>query len=327
MTSVGPDGASYSLANASLLLSWTSEAGVQSQTLPLTNAAGVQSAVLPAGVFTATLLGGTDAQVGYTLNRIADGGPTTVPAALLDPQPYTFTIAPGTTTNLALHFSVASVGAVTFSAGALAASLSTEAGTYPVSQGKLAGPLAFTSSAITGTPGASVAGLVALDDGGTTEPIYWITFLLTSPFAMQVNRACANIWTNVADPTAGLDPSVVNLSNLLNDTLVEQAGTLCFYDADDPTYPGQFVLQATTVHAPFYTAGAFGSNPGTATFSFSLAGTPATPIFSNGVLSLGLTNQPMALKPLAFSSSVTVADGGVAKASGTTGSVTLQMLP
>jgi hypothetical protein len=328
LTATGPDGATYTLSGVSLRVSWTTDAGLQTQTIPLDGTSSTLTYALPVGSFTATLVGGADAQIGYTLNRAGDGGPTSVPAALLDPQPYAFAIAANTTTNLALHFAIAGVGPVTFGSGTLNTTLSAEAGAFPVSQGNISGPLTITSASSSGNPGAALIDLVTPDDGGTTINIMTLNPALAASFTMGIDRACAPISLYGAAPYNGAPQRVQNLSALFDDATYFSSGTLCFYDANDPTYPNGVTVTSSFSHPPYYATSAFPTDAGPATFSLNLVGKLTKTVFVNGALSLSLLNQPLAMTVTSFSESAALAaDAGQVTASASAGTLTLQMLP
>jgi hypothetical protein len=334
LTGVGPDGATYALGSGVALSVWLGDSGTSSGVSGLSTAAGPQSFTLPAGSYTGRLSGGdSTVTAGWPLLRLGDGGNTPVAAALLDPQPYAFTISAGGTTNLPLHFMIANVGPVTFASGTLTTSLAIDAGTVPPGGAVLAGSpsFAFVSGQTSST--ALNNALAAIPTSAPVAVPMTVSFKMTGPFTMQADSACAPgipTVTATALPDAGAEDTIAALA-------VETSGAtanLCFFDAQS-LFPNIVQLVWTRTGAPQTPAmqALIGQDAGTAAFEYFFQGQFPTPLFANGVLSLQALDNPLAFANASLQ--LEVSTGGstwadvqtIADRTATGAAFTLKMVP
>jgi hypothetical protein len=284
LTAVGPDGATYTLPiNTDLLLSWYGEAGTNSQFVYFDSTSPTQSFAVAPGIYTGTLSNT------MTLTRIADSGPTIVPATLVDPQPYNFTVTAGQTTSLTFHFTIAGIGDVAFTTGTLSTHLQVDAGT--ASAGHI---LVTGSTSVSAVLNGPAALNMALTPTGPVAVSYSVSASLTSPFSVGVESACAPIkgTINTTTDSANNDPIFASLMNEASGG----TGTVCIYDANSSEDPGQVFLTFNRIGAPETSAitGVLGSTAQAGeSFFFQIYGTPATPLFDGTTLHLSEINQPM----------------------------------
>jgi hypothetical protein len=278
--------------------------------------------------------------VAYTLQRMGDGGLTSVPAALLDAQPYAITVTTGATTNLVLHFAVAGVGTIAFPSGTLETSLVFDAGTYPARSAQVSGSQTFTGSSAYGVP-AAVENLGALDSNpannawATTVPGVIVTATQLSPFTMAVDSACAtaNLTASFASGSdAGATGTPLNnITSLLEEWKLP--GQICVYDTNytaNPLAAGTVSFSSLAAHAPTtpVVTSALGPDAGVPEFYFAIVGTPPQPLLAGNVLSLNLVNQPITLSPATVDIELLPASGGSITLYGSaTTALTLQMKP
>ena len=295
MSAVGPDGATYTLgAGINMSLFPVSDAGLGGSWLTFNNSLGTQSFQLPVGSYTAALQGPMQPGVApWTLTRTADGGATSVQATLLDAQPYAFTVANGGTTNLAMRFSIANVGVVTFATGTLTTTLSVDSGTVAPGHVTVSGLLNLTAGS-----GSGIAALDTLiNTSGASVPVnYTATLTLTSPFTMIVELgglvSCANVTGTVA-ATGGADAGVLG-SNLAAFATEASGGTgtVCFYDGNTNSSPNSVAVSFSRAGAPStpQVQAALGADAGVTTFGFSVGGGESPIDFANGSLNFQTMN-------------------------------------
>jgi hypothetical protein len=323
MSAVGPDGATYTLSNQDFMN--LSQGGA----LYFTSATGNQSFALQAGNYQATLYGGpTDGGPGWTLNRVADGGATTVAAALLDAQPYNFAITPGATTSLPLHFEVAGVGNVTFSVGTLTTSLVVDAGTFAAGHATATGTMnwsqsgAYTSSSTNATLNA----LTTIPSGQTAAVPYTLTGTITSPFTMGVDYSCAFI-TLATTATAAPDAGAVDNYAAWMQEVNGATGSICFSDAQSTGFTPNSVIINVTRNGAATTAPFQAAYPGAGAANFFIYAMATAPYLSNaGVLSLSSLANPITLPLEEFELGTSQGSNFVANF-GYVGSFQLQITP
>jgi hypothetical protein len=304
LTAVGPDGATYSLDQVQMNIA--PQGGGAPGYLQFNSNAGTQSFSIAAGSYSGNLIsfvGSPDGSFGWTLIRQGDGGSTTVSAVLLDTQPYQFMISAGATTNLALHFEIASVGTITFSAGTLTTSLGVEAGTLPPGHATAAGSVAFTQASQP-SGNAPLDKLIALPPSGSGNVPYTVSITLTSPFVMGTDQACANATATVtatAAPDAGTQDAYAAWVQEVNGG----TGYMCFYDAVSSfgSNVGILITRTGAANTPLF-QGVYGSATN-ALFQISMTQLTVPPFLNNGVLSLGTLNQPVTLPINYFTLSTT----------------------
>ena len=290
LTALGPDGATYTLPTSAYiaLAGLQSDAGTPpSQTLVFNTLAGTQSFNLPAGTYSATLNGGPADGGLWSLGRTADGGTSSVPAQLTDPQPYLFTIAPGQSTSITFHFTAIGVGAITFSNGTLTTGLQVGTGTAPPGH-------VLVSGSFTLQPASSSINIPSLTSVLTTTGSPTVTFTesltLTGPFTSDGDYACANVVGTVLSATVSADAGVVG-TNL--DDLVQEAsngtGQICIADPNFNSGSLSINVRRTgpALTTPFFDAlnatdaGASDGGGVAAGFELSCGGIP-TPALYNG---------------------------------------------
>jgi hypothetical protein len=286
LTAVGPDGATYTLAGAYLELSWTNEGGLQQQFLQFDSTTPTQSFSVAPATYSATL------HTQPTLTRIADGGATTVPAKLLDPQPYTFSVAAGQTTPLTFHFAVG-FGNVTFSTGTLSTSLQVEAGAAQPTRAQASGTANVATASLHGPPALNAA----LPATATVSLSYSVAATLTSPFAASVDGACANITATIT-ASSGTSATEQNFAALFNEAS-GGSGTLCFYSQNSTNLPGQMSLGFLRPGAPQTSqmiAALGAAAVPNESFYDEIDGLPSTPLYDGSTLALSRLNQPITLQ-------------------------------
>jgi hypothetical protein len=326
LSAVGPDGATYILNNTELDITPTGDAGGAGALL-FQSTTGTQSFSVAAGSYTGRLnefVGMPDGAFGWTMLKQIDGGYTNVSAVLLDTQPYNFTVTAGGTTNIALHFEIASVGTITFAAGTVTTSLSVDAGTLPPGHAAIAGNLSFAK----GPPpsgSTTLDSLLAVPSTGTGNIPYAVSVTLTSPFVFAADVACANVVATVtatAVPDAGAEDAYAAWIQEMNGS----TGQMCIGDPVAQTGPYVGTLVGRTGPA---TTAAFQNVFGMASLQFSISiGQLTMPTFlNNGVLSLGALNSPVTL-PIGYAYLNVYGPMGVSAQAFTSGqSSTLQMSP
>jgi hypothetical protein len=280
------------LSNVLMSIAPTGDAGVPG-VLQFNTATGTQSFTLAAGSYAGTLSGGPlDGAVGWTLIRQGDSGVTQVPAVLLDPQPYNFTITPGVTTNLSLHFEVAAVGTVTFGSGTLTTNLGVEAGSLPPGHMQVVSTASFPQTTYS-SGNMALDSLLAIPAAGTGSIPFTVSLTLTSPFVLGVDQACASATatvTGTALPDAGTEDVYAAWFQEVNGA----SGQVCVYDAMSASGSTiQMVLNRTgTANTPAFQSALGMAAP---TFQISMSQMTVPPYLVNGVLSLGSLNTPVQL--------------------------------
>jgi hypothetical protein len=297
LSGVGPDGATYTLNSIEMNIVPTGDAGAAGSALFF--GPGNQSFSVAVGSYAATLLGGPlDGAAGWTLSRQAAVGPTSVAAVLLDPQPYVFTISPGATTNLTLHFEVASVGAITFAAGTLSTNLSVDAGTLPPGHASVVATAGFPQQTIE-SGSTALDNLLAIPAGGTGSIPFNVAIAFTSPFVFGVDQACANVTATLgatAQPDGGAEDVVYAA---FFQEVSGSTGRLCVNDVTSAfgTVIGFVLNRNGTATTPAFQA-ALGPTTNV-TFAISMSLTTLSPFLNNGVLSLNSLGSPASL-PVQF---------------------------
>jgi hypothetical protein len=232
LTAVGPDGATYSLPPGTALtfnLPPVGDAGGQPDSIQFDSTTAIQSFSLPPGTYSAQLVLPGDG--GVTLVRTSSTGSLSVAAILDDPQPYSFTVTAGATTNLVFHFTIAQVGQVTFGPGTLSTSLDVDAAAFPPNHGRLVSSIGATFFFAPGpsTTFATVNNALGSVAAGAPAPVT-IAFAVTSPFQPFVEATCAPISATVTSSAAAgtfaIDASVL-ASEASGGT-----GWICFTDAN-----------------------------------------------------------------------------------------------
>jgi hypothetical protein len=286
LSAVGPDGATYTMSGAALVLSWTGSAGSGNNVLLFNSTTPTQSFSVAPGTYTAKL------QAPATLNRMAASGPTSVPAKLADAQPYTFTVSSHQTTNLTFHFLIEGFGTVTFSTGTLNTSLQVDAGTTLPSQAQVAGT-ANVAALLNGPAGLNMA---LTTSAASLAASFNISASLTSAFEPSAESACANI-TATMSATSGASAAEQNFAALFNETS-GGTGTVCFYDQTAPQFAGQMVLTFFRVglpQTPQITAALGSSATSSEGFGIAMNAQPAMPVYDGSSLNLATFDQPVSM--------------------------------
>ena len=273
---------------------------------------------LSAGQYTGTLYNAT------TLTRTAGGVTTTVSATLDDPQPYAFAVVKGQATSLTLTTRSKGSATSSSSTGTLTTSLQVDAGTTASTHAAASGAASVTS--VLNGPTSTNSALTYM---GSLPVSYSITMHLTSPFAANVDSACASgtatVTTTPGD--AGVDSNVTALFD-------EASGgnlSFCLYDANGR--PGSVELYISRYGLPqtpqmIAALGADGGATGES-FNLLLIGQPATPLYNGTTASLSQPGQPLTM-PVTNLAAVYEPNNtyvGAYSAAGTPGTVTLQLLP
>jgi hypothetical protein len=293
LSSVGPDGATYSLNIAVLNIVPTGDAGTAGGIL-FDSSTGNQSSSMAVGSYAGTLQGGPlDGAAGWSLIRQFNGATTTVAAALLDPQPYLFTISPGATTNLTLHFEVASVGAISFGSGTLSTNLSVDAGSVPPGHGSIVTTVSFPQETIS-SGSTALDNLLAIPASGTGSVPFTMKVAFTSPFALGVDQACANITAAIsatALPDAGSEDAYAAFLQELDGG----TGAVCVSDATSQFGSVlRFLVNRIGTPSTLPFQAALGATTNT-DFGMDITLTTVPPYLNNGVLSLGALSSPVTL--------------------------------
>jgi hypothetical protein len=323
LSSVGPDGATYLLNNVEMGIVPTGDAGVSGGILFF--GSGNQTNSMAVGSYAGTLQGGpTDGAVGWTITRQASSGPTSVSAVLLDPQPYLFTISPGMTTNLTLHFEVASVGAITFAAGSLSTDLSVEAGTLPPGHAAVVATASFPQTVVT-SGNTALDSLLTIPAAGTGDIPFSLSITFTSPFVLGVDNACANATASV-NATALPDAGTEDVYAAFFQEVDGASGQCCVNDATSQFGSNiSFVLNRIGPPATAAFQSALGLTANTQ-FQISMAQSTVPPYLNNGVLSLDTLSSPVTL-PVSFLAITAEAPGVFAQLRTSGQSSTLQVSP
>jgi hypothetical protein len=324
LSAVGPDGATYTLPSSAFLnVSWTGDGGSGASTLQFNNTPGTQSFSVAVGNYTATLFGAT------SLVRTGDAGTTTVSATLNDAQPYAFTVKGGQTTSLTFHFTVQGIGNLTFSTGTLGTNLQVDSGTTTPTRAIASGS-ASVISVTNGPPGLSSA----LSFMGTQPVSYSIAVTLTSPFQASVDSACANITTQVTTGMA-MTPLQQNINAFMQEPSNGMTGSLCLFDANAASFPGQVVLffyrfgPPTTPQMIAALGGVDGGVPNQ-TWQFQIQAQPPAPLYDGSTASLAQLSQPLTIPVvnfLVFYEPNNTFLSAQSPGTGTPGNLTLQLLP
>jgi hypothetical protein len=298
LQAVGPDGATYALNGESLNVTLVgSDAGVTS--LQFTPGLTSQAFSLPPGNYQAVMQGASGMGGQYPLTRTGDAGAATVTALLTDTQPINFTINSGVTTPLTFHFSIQSVGNLTFGTGMLNTSIAVanSDGGSPAA-GTLTSNVFLNNVALLqpngSVPNAGIKSMLSASGALPTTFAFNMSFTITGPFVAGIDNTCAPIQT----PFVTMP---VNNVNALFEEATNGTGTLCFYDSNGYNLPafqwGQavqgpvanaVVLTMTRTGTPQTPAGmmALASGPSTATFTDIVIATPSAPIYNGTTASL-----------------------------------------
>jgi hypothetical protein len=339
LSAVGPDLATYSFTPGTVF-ELSSTGSPTTLFIPLDGASPTQSFSVPAGQYTGTIQAPGSS---LSLNRSAAGTVSTVPAVVIDPQPYAVTVNTGATTNLVFNISVPTLGQVQFSTGTLSTSLSVDASVVQPTRGRLTLP-SFTLSNYASSGDLTVVDpfLSSVTFSPPTVAIE-VDFSITSPFQPQVDAICAAIL--VPPVTNGLTifggtPSPGSTASNVATVLLEAStgsapGILCI--SDQSTSPaGPFGgIAANSVAIRFDRTGSpqtglfqsvLNSVPGSKDFSFTFQGAAAqgTTVYDGSSADLTLLKNGL---PVSGSVFVGVQDGaGSALVSGV-GGASVQFLP
>jgi hypothetical protein len=229
LTAVGPDGATYAITAEQFEI----QGGSFSTWIYFDPTKATESFSLPSGSYTGQLLSASgaafDAGATFPLTKKnTDGTTTTVPATLVDPDSFPFTIENGQTTALTLHFQVPGLGDVTFSAGTLTVGAS-------VSQVNGGG-----SGASFDFPDGSVAyQQLAFGDAGDGGAAAFLAAEAGTPAPLTVTAQLTGAWTQYTDSlcaTAKVTATTTSANAGVAALLTEATGSgswasVCFFDA------------------------------------------------------------------------------------------------
>jgi hypothetical protein len=318
LTAIGPDGATYSLPLSTYMVaSWTGDAGSGNTDLFFNSTAGTESYSLSVGVYSVVVNGVT------SLTRTANGVITTVSATLTDPQPYSFTITPGGTTPLALHFTIEGIGNITFSTGTLTTTLDVDAGTTTPTHVTAAGTAAVTAD-LNGPVGLNQA----LTFTGTLPVSFTMAIHLTTPFVAGADCVCATGTATVTTASDDAGAAGVN-ANALFDEASGSSGSICVYDTNS-SWNGAIFIDFSRGGGPQtpQMIAAFGPDGGVTGESFGLqfAANPATPLYNGTTATLSALEQPVTM-PLNNLAAVFLPNNTYLWNSTAAGTVTLQLTP
>jgi hypothetical protein len=279
LSTVGPDGAVYSLL-PSTELNLTSGGATQALYF-FSSPSGTQTFSVPVGNYTASFAANLDANA-WQLSRTAGGVTTTVIATLLDAEPYAFTVVPGGTTPLTFHFSIPVVGDVTFSVGNLAVGLQVEAGAVAGTSIQWNTTAATNQQTFDPNVAAALKNLLQVPNGTMVQAT--INFTRTGAWTATADQVCATGTATVTTPSSTPPGIAANLQELTNST-----GTVCVNDPNTHNYVQiNLVRDGSPRTSAFITALSGDGGVSTDSFKFTVGaiGTPPTPLFSGGVLSL-----------------------------------------
>jgi hypothetical protein len=312
LSAVGPDGATYSLPATAVLT--LTHAGGSPDAITLSSTKATQSFDVPAGAYTATLASGaTDAGAPWTLTRAGDGGATSIPAQLVDPQPYALTVTAGATTPLVFHFLTDALGPVTFQTGTIGTSLQIDAGAFPVTSGRVTGTASLSVESLSGPPAFDSA----LRFNGSASVPYVLGLARTGPWALSADMACAPVSVTASSTAtrAGLAALVAETSG--------GSGNLCFGDTN---VTGQLTLTTYRTGTPL-TPTMKAALPAGGTFELSLSGY-APEVLAGGVLNLAKLGEPFTVTNVGLSEVVSSGGSMLADVSGApTGTATVTLQP
>jgi hypothetical protein len=318
VSSVGPDGATYSLpSGTNLVIAHTDGTFITCRSFvgsSATETFSIPSGTYSLGLSTTCALegGGGDAgttAVPFTLNRSGDGGASTVSALLQNPV-QTVTITAGGTTPVVFNFNIQSLGTVTFGTGSTTVGIATspDASIAPPTSGAVAG--SFGPTSYTDSSGGAKSGLTSLFATPATVQ-YNLTMQSLSAFTANFDdQICATFVASIG--TAPGTP--IAYQALLSGELSGGAGTICFADANSSYAQNTVAISVSRAGAaktvPLQTALSNGADAGTpgATFLLTLNAPTAT-VYNGSTAALGQFSSPVTF-PGAFTAvSISSVDG------------------
>jgi hypothetical protein len=317
LTAIGPDGATYGFTPTSYLtVGAMTDGGNFNQALMFNTTSASQSFSVPPGIYSAALYA--------TLQRLGDAGPTNVNAVLTDHQPYQFTVAAGQTVPLTFHFTIPVFGAVTFSNGTLTTNLQVDSGLAQPTHAQASAALSVTMSGNNGP--------TALNNAlATAAPVainYSVTLTMTGAVHAQLDSACFNVSATVtaSSDTSGNDPNVAAFFNELSGG----TGSLCFYDANSSTNPGQVSLSLARFGAaqtPQMIAALGSTALANEGFEAVINAVPPAPFYDGTTLNVSALSQPITMTGQSTTLYYEPNNTMESTYNGQVGTFTLQLLP
>jgi hypothetical protein len=310
VSTVGPDGAIYSLPSGANLLIARPDNGSVVACRSFLGSGSTVTFSFPAGTYQLALSttcpasitradAGPDGGMGgipFTLNRSADGGASTVAAVLQNPVQLV-TVTAGGTTPVVFTFSIQSLGTLTFGTGSASVGIATNPGVSaaPPTTGTIAqsfGPTQYTDTSM-----GTMPALTALFAMPLTAQ-YNIMLRSLSPFTADFqDQICATFVASIT--TAAGTPTTMQA--LLAGELDGGTGTICFADANATAVGSNMVYIFINRFGPantptFQTALSNGADSGAASASFLMGLSAPTGLVYNGsTAALGQFSSPVTL--------------------------------
>jgi hypothetical protein len=312
VSTVGPDGATYSLPPSSwLFFQNPANPGFGECRQVNATTSATQTFSLPAGsynFFLGASCSGADAgtNIPFTLTRSGDGGATYVSATLVNPE-QSVGVMPGGTTSVAFRFIIQNLGPITMGTGSAVVSITADAGgTVAPTSGSVAttswGPTSYTSYA--GTPAA----LNVLMSSQSTAQVQ-INMASLSPFKANLNdEACATFTPTVTAMSASAGYTAF-FQELAGASLV---GQICFEDPNDSTNVARQVnITVQRSGTPLTTAmqSALGATSSDS-FYFIISAQSPTQLYDGSTLFLDQFAAPVTLGGLSNSAAMISGAGG-----------------
>jgi hypothetical protein len=295
LSTVGPDGATYSLpptARLTLVEAGSpADGGGLSWTGSFAPGEATETFSVPAGVYAATLTNaGSDAGATWSLTRQADGGATTLTATLVDPMPVTVTVTAGHVTPLVFHFATEVLGNVTFGTGGVGVGVALDAGAFALSTAKITGTASMTVDDVD----ASTKFDRGFDFVGTVSVPYTMSLTRSGGWTIAADRACAPV-TGTASSTSRNAALAAVFSEASGGT-----GTICF---GDPSLSGVFSVQLARKGTPV-TSTLQADLPAGGIFEVQVTGL-APEVFDGTTLHLATLKEPFTVSQAQVSELVT----------------------
>jgi hypothetical protein len=292
LSSVGPDGATYSLEQGYIELD--NAQGMFFSSGLYSNGSTVSYNV-PTGAYTAlispTYPGGADAGNEWTLTRTQNGVSTPVVGFLADTLPYQVTILQNQTTSTIFHFTVPTIGDIAMSTGTWTTAIQVDGGTAAAGHVDEIGTFPFTSPE-TSTNAALNALFAPWDSPSIAASIQ---IALTSPFAASLDSACASGTLALTATASGDGVADANLLALWNGFDGSYA-TVCLDDNLNGNDGAVWVylFQSGLPQTPAFAS--LASDGGSPYYGAYIQLTPPAPLYTGSVAELSQLALPTAMQ-------------------------------